>query len=75
MENNRFYLYEVTSIEKLQDAVFLTNLGLSPSAHLGVAANVLQNILSAKDSSKIVDENGEPMVLWHETGNLFRRWL
>ncbi len=69
MEDNRFYLHEVTSIEKLQDAVFLTNLGLSPSAHLGAAANVLQNVLSAKESSKIVDENGEPMVVYHDTNS------
>jgi hypothetical protein len=66
MDDNRFYLHEVTPIKNLQDAVFVTNLSHSSSAHLGDIAKVLQNIVTAKsDSSKVVDENGEPLVVYH----------
>ena len=49
-EDNRFYLHEVTPIEKLQDAVFVTNSSQSPSAHLGDIANLITNITSVKNS-------------------------
>ena len=63
LDDNRFYLHEVTQKNKLQDAVFLTNLGRSPSAHLGVAAKVLQDIVCASDLPEIFfDENGEPRL-------------
>ena len=39
--DNRFYQHEVTPIKKLQNAVSLTNLGQSPTAHLGVSAKIL----------------------------------
>lgn len=72
MDDNRFYLHEVTPIKKLQGAVFLTNSGQSPSAHLGVAAKILQNIVSTSDDvSKVVDENGEPLVVYHGTDEEF----
>ena len=71
-QDNRFYLHEVTSVKRLQDAVSLTNSGQSPTAHQGVIAKVLQNIISASDNvSKVVDENGEPMVVYHGTGSEF----
>ena len=71
-QDNRFYLHEVTSVKKLQDAVSLTNSGQSPTAHQGVIAKVLQNIISASDNvSKVVDENGEPMVVYHGTNHDF----
>ena len=74
MDDNRFYLHEVTPIKKLQGAVFLTNSGQSPSAHLGVAAKILQNVVSASDDvSKIIDENGEPMVVYHQTNRTIYR--
>lgn len=63
LEDNRFYLHEVTQKNKLQDAVFLTNLGRSPSAHLGVAAKVLQDIVCASTlPENFFDENGEPRL-------------
>lgn len=37
-------------IEKLQDAVFVTNSSQSPSAHLGDIANLITNITSVKNS-------------------------
>ena len=60
----RFYLHEVTRQKKLLDAVFITNLAQKPSAHLGVFAKILQNILSAKDLqiNIFLDENGEPIL-------------
>ena len=30
-------------------------------------AKILQNIISAKSASKVVDENGEPLVVYHGT--------
>ena len=50
--------------QKLPDAVFITNLAQKPSAHLGVFAKILQNILSAKDIQINIslDENGEPIL-------------
>ena len=60
---DRFYLHEVTSIKKLQDAVFVTSLGQNPSAHLGVAAKILQEILCASIlPQNFFDENGEPKL-------------
>lgn len=64
-ENNcRFYLHEVTKQKKILDAVFVTNLTQKSSAHLGVFAKVLQNILSAKDLQINIslDNNGEPIL-------------
>lgn len=63
-DNCKFYLHEVTKQKKLLDAVFITNLAHKPSAHLGVFAKILQNIISAKDLSIncTLDENGEPIL-------------
>ena len=36
-----------------------------------VDAKLRQFFESAKDSSKVVDENGEPRVMCHETGSVF----
>ena len=62
--NCRFYLHEVTKQKKLLDAVFITNLAQKPSAHQGVFAKVLQNILYAKDLQINIslDSNGEPIL-------------
>lgn len=63
-DNCKFYLHEVTKQKKLLDAVFITNLAHKPSAHLGVFAKVLQNIISAKNLQIkcILDNNGEPII-------------
>ena len=62
--NNKFYLHEVTQ-KNLLDEVFLANLAQKPTSS-GDLAKVLQNIVTTKsEASKIVDENGEPMVVYH----------
>ena len=63
-EQNRFYLHEVTAQKKLLDAVSVTNLAHKPSAHLGVFAKVLQNIIFTNNNviRCSLDENGEPLL-------------
>ena len=42
--------------------------GEAVSPHpVGAVAKLVKNILNAKNSSKIVDENGEPLVVYHQT--------
>ncbi len=61
---HRFYLHEVALQKELQDEEFKT--GIDTGSHLGDVAKILKDILSAKtNSSKVVDENGEPQVVYH----------
>ena len=61
---SRFYLHEVVAQKKLPKDAFVTNLAQKP-ASLGDLAKVLQNIVTTSDmASKIVDENGEPLVVY-----------
>ena len=67
-DDNRFYLHEVIEQNRLLDEGSNTVQGQPqrPKAF----ANILQNILSASDDvSKVVDENGEPMVMYHGTAS------
>ena len=74
VNENRFYLHEVTAQKNLRNDAFVTNPAQKP-ASVGDIANVLQNIVSASDNvSKIVDENGEPMVVYHRTDNVFTKY-
>lgn len=78
---NRFYLHEVVLQKSLQDRSVKT--GTEADSHHGDIAKVLKNIVSASDDvSKVVDENGEPLVVYHgsrrgrfrrETGTAMRR--
>ncbi len=68
-EFNRFYLHEVMIQKSLRDGVFQTNLNVgNPS---GDIAKVIKNIINANNSSKIIDTNGEPKVVYHRTPNKF----
>ena len=69
-KTNRFYLHEVTAEKNLLDGVFVTNLAQKPTPS-GDIAKVLQEIVTAKESTKVVDENGEPLVMYHTTPNEF----
>lgn len=61
-----FYLHEVALQKNLQDAYFKTDTKAEP--HQGDIANVLRKIITTKEnSSKVVNENGEPMVVYHGT--------
>ena len=63
---NRFYLHEVVLQKSLQDRSVKT--GTEADSHHGDIAKVLKNIVSASDDvSKVVDENGEPLVVYHGT--------
>ncbi|MDR0507893.1 MAG: hypothetical protein LBH32_13905, partial [Dysgonamonadaceae bacterium] len=63
-DSNRFYLHEVILQENLRNG-FKTGQAGSP---LGDVAKILQNLETAKNnSSKVVDENGEPMKVYHGT--------
>jgi hypothetical protein len=67
---HRFYLHEVVLQKNLQSEEFKT--GMDTGSKLGDIANVIRNIVSASDNvSKIVDENGEPKVVYHGTRNGF----
>jgi hypothetical protein len=64
--SNRFYLHEVALQKNLRNG-FKTSLAGSP---LGDLAKVLQNFETAKkNSSKVLDENGEPLVMYYGSGN------
>lgn len=68
-DKNRFYLHEVILQENLQNERFKTDT--KADTHSGDIAKVLQNIVTAKSSSKVVDENGEPLVVYHYTDYKF----
>jgi hypothetical protein len=64
---NKFYLYEVVLQKNLRNGFKTFTKEGSP---LGDFAKVIQNLETAKNnSSKVVDENGEPMPVYHFTGN------
>ncbi len=63
---NRYYLHEVWTQKNLTDV--RSNAAQKQPSHLQGTAKVLQNILTASDNaSKIVDENGEPLVVYRGT--------
>lgn len=55
------YLHEVEITKKLED-VFKTANGSTPSRFRLIIA---QHVNKVKDCSKVVDENGEPLVVYH----------
>ena len=69
-KENRLYTHEVTLQKKLLDVRSNPSQSQSeiPATNQGAIAKVLQNIVSANSHvSKVVDENGEPMVVYHGT--------
>ena len=64
--SNRFYLHEVVLQENLQNESFKTDT--QADSHSGDVTKVLQKIISANNSSKVLDENGEPMVMYRVGG-------
>ncbi|MDD5855262.1 MAG: hypothetical protein PUC90_02850 [Prevotella sp.] len=64
----RFYLHEVTEQKRLMNEG--SNTGQNQPQHPKAFANILQKIVTVKEnSSKVVDENGEPMVVYHQTNS------
>ena len=66
---NSFYLHEVLLQKNLLNENFKTDT--KADSHQGDVAKLLQNIVTTKESSKIVDENGEPKVVYHNTSEQF----
>ena len=63
-ELNRFYLHEVVLQKSLLNGDFQTSLNTGEPS--GDIAKVVKNIINAKNnSSKIVDANGEPKVVYN----------
>ena len=62
--NSRFYLHEVWTIKNLTEV--RSNAAQRQPSQLQGTAKILQDIVTANEnSSKIVDENGEPRVVYH----------
>ena len=59
--DNRFYLHGVVLKENLQSEEFKT--GMVTGSKLGDIAKVLKEIVTTKESTKIVGKNGEPLVM------------
>ena len=72
---SRLYVHEVALIEDLQQSAFKTSAvaassaGKRTGAAAGAIRNVLQNIYAVNPDfvSKVVDENGEPLVVYYGT--------
>ena len=77
-QGKKYYDHRLTKIEKsrLIDNINQPTLGFTTEGNASLPPYAvgkdtkLISILQT-NSSKIVDENGEPMVMWHETGNEF----
>ena len=64
--DNRFYLHEVWTEKNLTSVG--SNAVQGQPSHLQGVANILQNIVTTNNfASKVVDENGEPLVVYHGT--------
>ena len=64
----RFYLHEVTEQKRLMNEG--SNTGQNQPQHPKAFANILQKIVTApKNCSRVVDENGEPRVVYHQTNS------
>ncbi len=73
--DSKYYDHRLTQIEK---GTLLDNLNVmanhvaeNQSADVSVGKDTKLISILQTNSSKVVDENGEPMVMWHETGNEF----
>lgn len=77
--DNNFYLHEVGLLDEIKrEAERLYDTGLSPNGDkearpLGSMRKIAQSLFAVNPSSvsKVVDENGEPMVVYHGTNNNF----
>ncbi len=69
----RYYDHEFTEIKKVSELPTAQSQHNEDAGHLThqPAAKILKDILTTKNSSKIVDANGEPLVVWHGTDNDF----
>lgn len=71
--NHRFYLHEVVLQKSLQSEEFKT--GMVTGSPQGDIAKIVRNIVTAQDNtSKVVDENGEPLVVYHGTSGVFNEF-
>ncbi len=69
-DKNRFYLHEVILQKNLLNDNIKTDTKVG--YHQGDIANVLKNFVTHNtNSSKVVDENGEPLVVYHGSPSNF----
>ena len=66
-----FYLYEVEIKEKTQ-SVFKTAINGTPQASRLILSDIIAKV--NKDVSKVVDKNGEPLVVYHGTTRAPFEW-
>ena len=77
--DNNFYLHEVGLLKDIKDeAERINDTGLSPEGAketrpFGSIRNIAKRLFSVKpnSASKVVDENGEPLVVYHESPSEF----
>lgn len=76
--SNRFYLHEVGVLEEIKKVAMAIRTGFSEkdsarSRNHGDIYNVAKSIYDVNQNnvSKIVDENGEPLVVYHGTNETF----
>ncbi len=69
--DNNFYLHEVGLLDEIKkEAERLDDTGLSPDGAkvarpLGSLKSLAKNLFAVKGASRAVDENGEPLVVYH----------
>ncbi|MDR1847996.1 MAG: hypothetical protein LBR17_07790 [Bacteroidales bacterium] len=65
-ESNRFYLHEVVLQKSLLNGEFKTRQARNPSGDDAKLQKIIESTIEAQNnSSKVVDANGEPMVVYH----------
>lgn len=69
---NRFYDHEMTEIKKLNELSTAPavngKVGGSEKAHRSLLSILREDVWNVNDFSQVVDENGEPLVVYHGTG-------
>jgi hypothetical protein len=79
VNKNRLYVHEVFTEGEIKEGSLQTHAALSgrptaePLRGTNLYRSILKNIyaVNSKEVSKIVDENGEPLVVYHSTGENF----
>ena len=75
MNSNKLYVHEVFTEDEIKDNSFQTvaqSLNSKPHGGNVLYKSILTDFLNKDNTvSKVVDENGEPLVVYHQTRNMF----
>ena len=75
MNSNKLYVHEVFTEDEIKDNSFQTvaqSLNSKPHGGNVLYKSILTDFLNKDNTvSKVVDENGEPLVVYHQTSNMF----